>query len=688
MTFLWRELTIIVLRIAHFERHSYPSCIEFTVFKLVDGTLGCKYHHYHITRMPTYDSGFMCCFKFAGDYEALQCEVSSLRISTWESDQFAVALVNSTRIRWLPIYRLHRLYIVTFYQSSIFPVVIPAPACVCPLYFLEQSNGKQRWTNRPAVLGALGRWATSPTTTIAVANEELHPYAHTPHQRPRQGFESLPLDLFIVIIQLAISLYAEFTPKYDLHALRTVNAVCRYWRWAALSSPSLWAYVSSYLPLSLLQVFLQRSGDTLLHVDLGYGNYFGDAPNPRVGDAKLLRLEDVFLSKLDIILPHSHRVRYLSLSLSATALTSARVKSRLTKFRVPALEGFQFKDNTDFHWAPSKEQAIKTAELSIVSIFQSPQLSKLHLIGISIPSASIQAASLSSLTLMAAYDVIGDAEDYLRDVLNRSTHLVSLALDIWTIRTAFQQDGWVAVEPICLPKLRRLTMQGTCIACSNVYRILSVPSITEICLKVEHSTTESATYFVPREPGGDRLRILVDEYTIKIEFLDSRTLEIRFSFTLRAHFGNGTGISGNDVLLRLLRSRNYPQVTSVDFSSSARFDTLFMPQLLSHVSLLDELSIKFISNKLPGVAEQILQIEDAIGLGMLRSTTSPLRYARKLVYQKVTVVMPQASPYLLGLCAVVRGRGRSGLPPLALEFKECNNVTDGLLRACGLKSSE
>ena len=97
--------------------------------------------------------------------------------------------------------------------------------------------------------------------------------------RTKTSFTSLPADLFVHIPQLAVSLESDFSPTYDVGALHVLNVVCRHWRWTVLNSPSFWAYIPSYLPLSVFQTFIERSGDALLHVDLVYDTYFGPQPN-------------------------------------------------------------------------------------------------------------------------------------------------------------------------------------------------------------------------------------------------------------------------------------------------------------------------------------------------------------------------------------------------------------------------
>lgn len=120
--------------------------------------------------------------------------------------------------------------------------------------------------------------ASPSTTTISNDNQPIS----SPSPQTNTSFSSLPFDLFISVLQLAISVESEFSPTYDIRVLHVVNAVCRHWRWTALNSPSVWAYIPSYLPLNVFQLFLQRSANALLHVDLVYEGYFGHQSNPRM----------------------------------------------------------------------------------------------------------------------------------------------------------------------------------------------------------------------------------------------------------------------------------------------------------------------------------------------------------------------------------------------------------------------
>lgn len=111
--------------------------------------------------------------------------------------------------------------------------------------------------------GAAGHGA-SPTTTNADPDEPIH--SPLPQHQTYTGFGALPLDLFVSILKFAISVVSEFSPTYDVRAL-LANTVCRHWRWAALNTPSLWAYIPSCMPLSFVQLFPKRSGDAPLHVE-------------------------------------------------------------------------------------------------------------------------------------------------------------------------------------------------------------------------------------------------------------------------------------------------------------------------------------------------------------------------------------------------------------------------------------
>ncbi|KLO14118.1 hypothetical protein SCHPADRAFT_328745 [Schizopora paradoxa] len=529
----------------------------------------------------------------------------------------------------------------------------------------------------------------SPVIGTIFGNEHQRS-APFPQSQASSPFRSLPFDIFASILELAISVESDFFPEYDIRGLFVVSAVCRYWRWAVLATPSFWAYIPSYLPLDILEVFLRRSDGALLHVVLLYNFTFSDIPNPYTSNIDLLRKENIFLAKLDCILSHSHwhRIRFLFLSLSATAWTSAEVNSRLAvslrsaQCRMPALEGLCFISNAHPSWSPPSGQNVRDAELSIFTNLRSPVLRELHLGLITLPLSCITASSLSKLSLALGnqYAVI-DPEKYLREILKGAPRLRFLSLDLYAVGNEFKA-GRGSIDSVSLPELRQLKMRGgTCSIYSSVYAILLVPSLEEICVETVHSV-DHATDFIPSLPPGDRLRVTIDKFTIKLEFEESRNLghgaRNQFLYTPLSRFGPNSVNTNNELLLSLLRSRHFPRIASVEFSTSYHFDSTFMLQLLSHFEALRKLSMSFTNT------ESILCIEDAMDLNTLQSPSSPLAPLQLLSFRNLSVVMPQASPFIVGLCAIVRGRSGNGLQPLAVDFKECSGVTDSLLRTSGL----
>jgi len=308
--------------------------------------------------------------------------------------------------------------------------------------------------------------------------------------------------------------------------------------------------------------------------------------------------------------------------------------------------------------------------------FRSPLLHELHVGGVIIPPDSIPSSSLSrlSMTLTAAGEG-GDTMEYLVGILKGGVRLVSLILDIWPVGTKI--EDWDATwDPISLPELRELTMKGTLGQCSSTYSMLLAPSLEKIHLDIGHSSMGNIAQYIPRCPPGDHLHIKIDGTTICLEFGDSgRSAHGRFLFTLISHYGEGFRLFPS-----VLGSLHISKITFVEFSTSTFYDLAFMSSLLSRFSALHSLHLQYTSEKL-------FPVEDAIRLGMLRSEKSPLRSLQSLVFRNFAVVMPQASPFLIELCAIVRERGQSGLPPLVPQFESCQGVTEALLRVCGLKPS-
>lgn len=495
------------------------------------------------------------------------------------------------------------------------------------------------------------------------------PWPWPPHQVYFTGFGSLPLDPFLSIVELAISVESEFSfsPAYDVRALLAVNAVCRHWRWSALNSPSLWAYIPLHLPLGLVQTFLRRSGDVPLHVDMAYVGLlghpeFGYSPRDEGG---LRRREGKFVPKLVILLPHSHRIRYLSLKLSVSALKSRRVYHELVagpSCRTPALEGLRFYNSTNYRVSPLKEAYVLNLERSIFKKFWSPVLRELHLDGVVLPHDFIPVMSLSRLSL-ALTGAGGVATKYLRDVLNGGGCLVALSLNLWTLGA---DTGFGDGNPISLPQLRVLALNGSYDKCLLVRRMLSTPSLEEIQLKTRRFNLDNAEQFISSTPPGNRVHIEVDHRAIRLKF--SGTFGRSHSFIIALQYDSGF-TNYNQLLLLLLKRHHFAAVEFLDLSTWSRFDLTFLPSLLSHFGTLQSLRMSF-----TGGSPWKFPIQDVISLSTLRSPSSPLRSLQSLVFRNFAVTMPQAGPFFVELQEMVRGREGSGLPPLVPEFENCRTT--------------
>ncbi len=515
-------------------------------------------------------------------------------------------------------------------------------------------------------------------------------YGNCP-KRPKEIYARVkrtPFDLLISILKLAISKESEFSPAYDLRALHIVNTVCRHWRWTALNAPSLWSYIPSCLPSRLVQIFVKRSGDNLLHVDLTCNDYFHDFRVPRMEGSNLLRKLDEILAKLAIVLRHSNRIRYVSLSLPPFALTviDSEMAARGMHCRTPVLEGLRFKDNTDLTWERPREECFMDAALLLFKKFRSPTLRELHIDGVMISRDCIPVISLSRLSLK----VVGTemvAKEYLIHLLKGGASLVRLSLDVWSLGVGLGHDGSTSTTAnfIPLPELRQLTLKGPFDQCVLTYRMLSAPSLEEIKLETRYPNFEDGPLFIPSRPPGDLVRIFLGDDTVRIEFADSgrlcRGVGGSFLFTISTPYKFGIG-NFNHIFPALLNSHHFTEVTFVDVSISHPFDHALLPSLLPHFGTLHSLRIHFADD-----SREVFNIEEAIDLSLLCSPSSPLRALQHLVFRNFAVTMPHASPFLIGLCVVVQERDRSGLPPLVPEFFCCQGVTDSLLRACGLNAS-
>ncbi len=238
-----------------------------------------------------------------------------------------------------------------------------------------------------------------------------------------------------------------------------------------------WACIPPHLPLRLVKLFLRRSGDALLNVDLVYVHHFGNPRNPRAGVVDLLRKEGEFLGKLANVLNQAHRIRFLSLRLSASALAAIDFELARTgaHCRTPILEGFRLQNSTENHWRPPKENFVSDAELSLFIKFRSSVLRELDFNGTMVPCDSIPLMSLSRLLLTLTGSSIA-AEGYLTNILSRGSRLVALTLYLSVEVSA-------ARTQIPLPELRQLSLRGTCRQCAAVYRMLSAPLLEEIRLE-------------------------------------------------------------------------------------------------------------------------------------------------------------------------------------------------------------
>lgn len=412
-----------------------------------------------------------------------------------------------------------------------------------------------------------------------------------------------------------------------------------------------------------------------MHVDLEYGDRAED----------LRGREGKFASKLAILFHHANRIRYLSLRLSASALKSYDICRVLVGGRTPVLEGLRLHNSTDYSRTSPKEKITSDLEVSVFKKFRSPVLRELHLKGVTVPHDCIPNGSLSSLSLqVVGLDFV--ANEYLINVLKAGSSLVSLSLDIWPVFVRLGHNEWAstAANLIPFPELRQLTLKGPSDQCLLAYRMLSAPSLEELQLETKHSNFEHAPQFIPPKPPGDVVRIFVDFRAIRVEFTESgrsgRGANGRFLFTLSTPNQNGFR-KINQLFPTLLGSHHFVEIAFVDISISRPFDHAFMPSLLPHFGTLRSLRIS-----VAGGLQEVFSIENAFSLSLLRSPSSP-RSLQNLVFRNFPVTMPQASPFLVELSAIVRGRAREGLPPLVLEFENCKGVTDALLDACGFDSS-
>lgn len=538
--------------------------------------------------------------------------------------------------------------------------------------------------------GYIGVETTTTTMTNDDDDEHLIPAALSQLQENTVA-GALPDDLLVVILEWSLYLESEsgFSPSYDVRALLVVSAVCRHWRWSALHTPSLWSYIPSFLSLNLVQLFLERSAGLFLHVDFVCNNYFIDHRRPFIGNENLMRKADKFLAKLEAVLRHSNRVRYMSLCLESYAITTidSELAKAGTNCRTPVLEGLLLQDSSEFQWGVSKAEHFSNADLSLYSKFRSPLLRVLRLDGVRIPHNSIHVASLSQLSMQitgAHYSL----KDYLISVLEHGVSLVSLSLDMWSTSLMFR-DGDPTGDTISLPQLRRLVIKAPFDQCLQFIHMLSVQSLDEIRFETRHSPirVEDAAQLIPVSPPGDRARIEVNDHIIRLDFAMSEEIhpyaQEPFSFTLDTRYGQDMGIAdyNSNILLGLLKPHQFAHILSVDLRTLDVFDAALMSPFLSHFGSLNYLRIHLASRS------ESSPIEDAISLSTLRSQSSHLQPLQSLIFRNFTVKIPQAVPFLIELCEIVRERTKSGLPLLVPEFQNCKGITDALLRTCGLKTT-
>lgn len=411
-----------------------------------------------------------------------------------------------------------------------------------------------------------------------------------------------------------------------------------------------------------------------MHVDLVYDTYFGTETNvtkmgPPTPEAK-------FIAKLDMILPLRHRIRYLSLTLSTSALTSTSLTSHLASVAPckTLLEGFRFRQ-TEF-WRPWEEKRIVDAEVFVFSKFRSDHLREIYFDGVVIPRDHYTVASLTHLAVpLTSANMVSEE---LESTFCGCVHLVSLSLGLQKVRT-FTTKTKLSIP---LPKLRQLSMKGNSHILSLIYGSFDAPSVEEVDLETEYSHSDPVGLFLPSQPVGC-LHITVNEPNVCLNF----TEPTHFSLSLASLFMKGNALADYNVLTRLLGSHRYKQIISLDFITSSHFNSTFMHRLLVHFPALTSLRISFVNDTSDQDAEPpTLLVKDAIDLDLLRSPTSPLRSLRTLLFRNLAVVLPQSSKFLLDLSNAVEWRRvRPELASLVVKFEDCQGVTDALLEVCGLK---
>ncbi|KLO15631.1 hypothetical protein SCHPADRAFT_257368 [Schizopora paradoxa] len=493
----------------------------------------------------------------------------------------------------------------------------------------------------------------------------------------------LPPDVFTPILELAISrdgpsdVDSNFYPFNDVHELLNITSVCRQWREMALTSPSLWKYIPTDLHEDLLVLFVQRSADSLLHIRLTH-KVFRDWEPDR-------RSQELALSKFALLIPHLHRTRFLSLTLSTFTIYKLDTELITSHCDLPALEVLQFHTNGVLTIRPpvAVEEALRESALSLMEKFGMPVIRGLHFTGISIPASSITSNSISYLSLTVNGASSG-LRSYLCDVFGRCESLVSLSLNIWRdgILMGFAPPATPSSQILELPHLRRLALKGICNQCLFVSRMLRTPSLREVCLDIGSSSFEGAIQVVPLTTLGNCLSVKADSEEIHMEFTNScGGTRKGTDFTVIIRGTLPVSYLSSARLVTLLEPRTFPEVEIMDYTTPYIYDKTFLPSLFPRFPNLRSLHIRYtdIKRKFP--------IDDAFNLKLLVQTVGKRSAAslRNLVLEGFEVIMPTASPFFIELSSIPRWRRSLRLAPFVAEFRNCDGFSDSTLRASGLE---
>ncbi|KLO14126.1 hypothetical protein SCHPADRAFT_328778 [Schizopora paradoxa] len=510
---------------------------------------------------------------------------------------------------------------------------------------------------------------TSPTFTTAI-HDNVPATSPQRHEDSVFGVLSDDLLIFIWVQTISVETQSGFSPAYDPRALLKVSAVCKYWRRTALNASFLWAYIPSSLSIFLLRLFLIRSADAPLHVDMWCGNTPYVHPNWSTWSL------EIFLTKFTTILHHSRRIRYLSLRIGV--YTTTAIESGLTGAdgRTPNLEGFCFQViDTKKVSAPvgDVERRIADAKISIYGKFSSPRLRELSLGGLRIPPNSTHVASLSLLSLKFA-SVENSLGDYLTDILEDGTSLISLSLDLSHTNTIFPSLEPRSNRPH-LPLLRRLSLKGSFRRCMELSAIFSTQTLEELHLSLDTRDSfidaDDTSQLLPSTPPGDSARVKIDGNSMHLELFDSRKRspygsQKGFRFTLDTQFSQETHYGA---LLGFLIPHRFPNVQSVDLHISDAIRFGLMQAIFLHFGTIRSLRIHIKRD-----SECIAPIEDYINLDLFRFPTSPLKSLQSLIFSNFTAVVPQAVAFILEIRAIDLERVKAGQPPVTLEFENCGGI--------------